>query len=138
MIKFKLLSDKGRIPTRGSDGSAGLDLYASEDFRLEAKNQLLVNTALATAIPPGYVGLVWPRSGLSDTKKINIGAGVIDSDYRGELKVLLQNSTSSDWYFNAGDKIAQLVVVPCITDIKVVAELDDTQRGAGGFGHTGS
>ncbi|MDP9189329.1 MAG: dUTP diphosphatase [Actinomycetota bacterium] len=130
------------LPTRGHDGDAGLDLYAAEAARIGPGQRLSVGTGLAVAIPRGLVGLVTPRSGLALKHGISLvnAPGVIDSGYRGELRVLLLNSdSSSDFRIAAGDRIAQLLLVPIATASPLEADaLDSTARGAGGFGSTGS
>ena len=140
MLKVKLLNENATIPTRGSEHAAGYDLYASEDFAIEEGVITTVKTDIALAIPSGFVGLVKPRSGLSFKHGIDTMAGVIDSDYRGEVKVLLTSHDNCEYIeFQKGDRIAQLVIVPCLTPaIVAVDDLDETNRGDGGFGSTGA
>lgn len=138
MIKTKRITSTATIPTRGSEQAAGLDLYADNDHTVLPNCVSVVPTGIALAIPDGFVGLVWPRSGLACKHGVQTMAGVIDSDYRGELKVALTTCTKTTMRINQGDRIAQLLIVPvsmlqCIE----VGSLDDTGRGAGGFGSTG-
>ena len=135
-IKWKELLPAAITPTRGSEGSAGFDLYAYEPATLWPGCRLLVSTGIACAIPAGWVGIINPRSGLA-CKGITVDAGVIDSDYRGEIKVLLVHHEGSAYSINMGDRIAQMVVVPYLAESEVVDELPDTDRGDGGFGSTG-
>jgi len=134
-----------RLPTRATDGAAGYDLYTPNEVQLVGGAVTPVRLGIAVAIPPGYVGLIKDRSSLGK-KGIHVFGGVIDSDYRGEVVVLLYNSPVlpgspeyPDVYtLNRGDRIAQLVVVPCYQGMVVECnDLPPTQRGAGGFGSTG-
>lgn len=139
----KLLTDTARAPTKATDGSAGFDLYADEDCRLDLSSRKAVSTGIAVAIDPDKVGLIWPRSGIAAKHGIDTGAGVIDSDYRGEVKVLLFNH--GDWpsdgsfEIKRGDRIAQLLIVPAYGQTVVVTDsLDATGRGESSFGSSGT
>ena len=133
----KRLTETARLPTRGTPGSAGLDLYADEDTRIEPWSWRKVSTGIAVAIPPPLAGLVWPRSGVAERLGVTTDAGVIDADYRGELKVLLVNLSDNPWDISPGMRIGQLLIQPVFPHITEVDELPDTERGAGGFGSTG-
>ena len=133
----KRLTETARIPTRGTPGSAGLDLYADEDARIEPGQWRLISTGISVAIPPHFVGLVWPRSGWA-CKGITTDAGVIDADYRGELFVLLVNLSNNPLDISPGMRIGQLLIQPVFPHITEVDELPDTERGASGFGSTGA
>ena len=138
MIKVKKLTSTAIIPTRGSEQAAGLDLYADNEHTVLPNCVSVVPTGIAMAIPDGFVGLVWPRSGLACKHGVQTLAGVIDSDYRGEIKVALTTCTKTTVRINKGDRVAQLLIMPvsmlqCIE----VNSLDDTERGDGGFGSTG-
>ncbi len=139
-LTYTLLDNRGFPPERLHPGDAGLDLRCIEDFTLEAGTCMAVSTGIAVAIPEGYCGLVMPRSGLAARHGITVvnSPGLIDSGYRGEVKVLLVNHGSEDVQFGAGDRVAQLVVssVPQF-DLVRVDRLDETVRGGGGFGSTG-
>lgn len=128
-VYFKRLSESAVIPTRGTPGSAGLDLYAASWPYLDSNGRRVVDTDIAVQIPPGWQGEIRPRSSGPAVR-----IGTIDSDYRGGLKVRLEERQN----IAVGDRIAQLVITPCHTgDIFEVDELDPTTRGAGGFGSTG-
>jgi len=133
----KRLTETARLPTRGTPGSAGLDLYADEAVRIEPGQWRLISTGISVAIPPHFVGLVWPRSGLA-CKGITTDAGVIDADYRGELFVLLVNFSNNPLDISPGMRIGQLLIQPVFPHITEVDELPDTERGASGFGSTGA
>ncbi len=137
-LYVKLLNDSAKAPTRGSKFAAGYDLYASEEVSIPRNSRGLVSTGLSMAIPVGYYGRVASRSSIALTKSVDVSAGVIDSDYRGEVKVLLVNNSSSAQLFAKGDRIAQLIIEKITTpEVAVVENLDDTDRGTGGFGSTG-
>lgn len=124
----------------GSVLSAGYDIYASEEAVIPAQGQGLVGTDISVAVPIGTYGRVAPRSGLAVKHGISTGAGVIDADYRGEVKVVLFNHAQKDFTIQKGDRIAQLVLEKIVmADIKQITaeELDITARGEGGFGSTG-
>ena len=137
-LLVKLLTETATVPTKGSEFAAGWDLYADQDCSWIG-SRYLVSTGIAVAIDPDKVGLIWPRSGLAAKWGIDTGAGVIDSDYRGEVKVLLFNHGDSLFQIKRGDRIAQLLIVPaCGQTIKVVSEFaGTTTRGENGFGSTG-
>ena len=128
---------KGALPEYATEGSAGADLRASETVTLPPGGRAAVPTGISLEIPPGHVGLVWPRSGLAVRHGIDTLAGVIDSDYRGEVKVVLVNHGSEPFTIAAGDRIAQLLVQPVERARFTKAALAPTARGAGGFGSTG-
>lgn len=146
-LKIKALSPKigGEIPYPyyASDGAAAMDLHACLDEPVTIAPGELVSlpTGIAIALPSaGYAALVFARSGLGVKHGIALsnGVGVIDSDYRGEILVGLQNSGGREFTIQPGDRIAQLMVVPVVqAQVKMVDQLDETQRGAGGFGSTG-
>lgn len=128
------------MPTHSHEGDAGVDLYTSIDFKLQSGERRLVPTGIAVAIPKSYVGLVCPRSGMAVEYGISVvnGPGVVDSGYRGELKVALINHGAEPVSFERGDRIAQLLVVPvAVQELTEVAELPTSDRGEGGFGSTG-
>ena len=137
-LSFKLLSENAMCPTRGKPGDAGLDLYSAVDFIIPAYKHSAVPTNIAVEIPPNYYGRIAPRSGLAYKNGIDVFAGVADSSYRGELKVILFNGSPNDFKISKGDRIAQLIVTPYLhLDPVVVEELSNTERGDGGFGSTG-
>lgn len=142
-IKVKKLIPDAHMPELGTPGAAGADLYACMDTDCAAITPgsiLKIGTGLAVEIPPGYFGAIFARSGLSTKKGLRPGncVGVIDSDYRGEIIVALRNDSRFDQLITNGERIAQLVIIPCVSPIFVEAEeLSDTERGEGGFGSTG-
>ncbi|CEP15249.1 hypothetical protein [Parasitella parasitica] len=137
-LLIKRLSEFAQLPTRGSAHAAGYDLYCARDNVIPAQGKALVDTDLSLAIPEGHYGRVAPRSGLASKHHIDTGAGVIDSDYRGPLKVLLFNFSKEDYKVAQGDRIAQLIIERISTpDIMEVESLEESVRGANGFGSTG-
>tara|TARA_R110000824_G_C15222850_1_gene677706 strand:- start:3852 stop:4361 length:510 start_codon:yes stop_codon:yes gene_type:complete len=145
-LKVKKLCEDAIIPTRSNPTDAGWDLYSTERLTMPFRQPVLVSTGIALAIPEGYVGLIWPRSGLSVKRGIDIYAGVIDSGYRGEIKVCLwSNSIDPNWgcakafEIMKGDRIAQIIFQK-VEPFKLIEtqELDDTDRGDGSFGSSGA
>ena len=137
-LHFKRLHPEARLPTRGSAGAAGLDLCAVERVTIEPGARAAVRTGLAVAIPRGFYGRVAPRSGLAVRHGLDVLAGVIDSDYRGEILCALVNLGREPFDVEPGARVAQLVVEAVATPEPVWAEdLEETARGAGGFGSTG-
>lgn len=137
-LYVKKLSEKARLPQRGSANAAGYDLCSAAEMIVPAKGKAIVPTDLSIAVPHGCYGRVAPRSGLAVKNFIDVGAGVIDSDYRGHVGVVLFNFGEADFAVKEGDRIAQLVIERIATpEVVEVADLDCTQRGAGGFGSTG-
>jgi dUTP pyrophosphatase len=137
-LSFKKLDPDAVLPTRGSPAAAGLDLYSIEAVSLNRGERRLIRTGLAVAIPEGFYGRVAPRSGLAVQKGIDVLAGVIDADYRGEIRCLLINSGEETVHLPAQTKICQLIIEKIITpDAVWVESLSDTSRGGGGFGSTG-
>lgn len=142
-VAVKLLDPRAKMPTYGSVDAAGADLYAVTDgpVTVAAGQTVLIHTGLALAIPQGFVGLVYARSGLATKQGLAPAnkVGVIDADYRGELMVALHNHSGETRTVEHGDRIAQLVIAPYLTaQFTQQEELDDTVRGEGGFGSTGS
>ena len=128
----------GALPEYASTAAAGADLRASEEVELAPGARAAIATALRLEIPPGHVGLVWPRSGLAVRHGIDTLAGVIDSDYRGELKVVLVNHGDEPFRIARGDRVAQLLVQRVErVSFTTAAEVADTARGGSGFGSTG-
>ncbi len=142
-MNIKKLNEKAILPTYGTEFSAGADLYAcmEEPVTIAPGESVLIHTGLAMAIPEGYAGLVFARSGLANKRGLapSNKVGVIDSDYRGEVMVSLYNHSKEPQVIESGERIAQLVLTPYITAAwNLVDELDETERGAGGFGSTGT
>lgn len=139
------LTDKAQLPTYGSDKAAGADLYAflpTNDIIIEPGQTVKVSVGIKTAIPDGYVGLIFARSGLATKEDLAPAnkVGVIDSDYRGEWFIALHNhSMKTARRVTNGQRIAQVIFLPIPNvSFEEVTELDDTERGEGGFGHTGA
>ena len=135
---MKIMLDKGaKMPTRAHPYDAGLDLYAREDAYIRANNGFLFDTGVHVQIPEGCVGFIKSKSGLMVNHGI-LTDGTIDCGYTGPIKVKLFNHGGSKYEVKAGDKIAQLVIVPCVLlPMELVDSLEDTDRGDGGFGSTG-
>lgn len=137
-LRFKQLDPRAILPSRGSSFSAGLDICSIEQVTIGPHERAMVRTGLAVAIPQGFYGRVAPRSGLAVKQGLDVLAGVIDSDYRGELCCVLYNTSYAEMSLPAGSKICQLIIEKIITPQAMwVADLDETVRGAGGFGSTG-
>lgn len=139
---FELTKQGAMIPRRGSAGAAGLDLFTPRKFTLNGGQHTLIKLGIRSRFPKGWVGFIKDRSGLA-IKGITVLGGVIDSDYRGEWGVILHNvnpAIENFVEFNGGDRIAQVVFVPCFMGQAghVLSVEDDTERGAGGFGSTGA
>ena len=138
VLNFKRLDPGAILPTRGSSSSAGLDLYSIEDITIEPHQRIVARTGLAVAVPVGFYGRVAPRSGLAVKNGLDVLAGVIDSDYRGEVCCALLNTGDEAINLPQGSRLAQLIIEQIITPTPEWAdELDETARGAGGFGSTG-
>ena len=137
-ILVQRLSLDTPAPARMTPGSAGWDLVTTETLRLFPGERRMFPLGIRLAIPEGYAGFIWPRSGLSVHHSIDRLAGLIDADYRGEVKAALINHGEEPVFLHAGERVAQLVVVPCLQKmIEEVDDLPDTHRGAGGFGSSG-
>lgn len=141
-LPVRRVDSRATLPTRAHPGDAGLDLYALEECELAPGQRASVRTGIAVAIPVGHAGLVMARSGLAARHGIALvnAPGLIDAGYRGEIRVLLLNTDrEAAFRIDAGDRIAQLVVVPVeMAEPVAVEELDETRRGTGGFGSSGS
>ncbi|MEA2376956.1 MAG: dUTP pyrophosphatase [Thermoleophilaceae bacterium] len=140
-LRFRRLSAAARSPAQAHEGDAGYDLHAAEAATIGPGERASVGTGIAVAIPEGHAGLVVPRSGLAMRHGISVvnAPGLIDSGYRGEVRVLLLNTDRTERFsVEPGDRIAQLVLVAVETGgLEEVAELEETARGVGGFGSTG-
>jgi dUTP pyrophosphatase len=146
-VKVARLSPKAKLPVKASAGAAGYDLFASEaavvpasavhDGRVEI-GHALVGTGIAVSLPPGHVGRIGSRSGLSVWHNIEVGAGWIDPDYRGEVKIEMKNFSGQDFIVEEGMRIAQLFILPFASlELEEADGLPPSTRGAGGFGSTG-
>jgi dUTP pyrophosphatase len=140
MIKLNKLNSNAKLPKRSNPQDAGADLFSSEKLMIHPLERKLISTGIAIEIPEGYYGRIAPRSGIAFKNGIDVLAGVIDSTYRGEIKVLLYNADKHTTFFvEQGDRIAQLIIEKHYNFefIEVVEELSETNRGSHGFGSTG-
>lgn len=138
VLRFAKLSEHATTPTRGSTKAAGYDLYSAYDYTIGPMDKAIVKTDIQIAVPHGCYGRVAPRSGLAVKHFIDVGAGVVDEDYRGNVGVVLFNFSKDSFDVKKGDRVAQLVCERiCYPDLVEQKSLDETQRGAGGFGSTG-
>lgn len=138
-IKIKREDKEVELPSNVHEGDAGFDLRSAEEKTIKAGSKEVVNTGLKMAIPPGYVGLIWDRSGLAAKKSIHTLAGVIDSSYRGEVGVVLKNLGEEDFHLEKNMRIAQMVIQKHETVEFVESdELDESKRGEKGFGSSGN
>ena len=136
-VKIQKISDVN-LPTYAKPGDAGLDLYSAEDVILKPNEKKIIKTGVKMAIPEGYVGLVWDKSGLAVKKGIHVFAGVIDAGYRGEVGIVLKNFGDEDFNIEKNTKIAQMLIQPIVSANIIESDsLDNTERGEGGFGSTG-
>ena len=137
-LRFVRLSSRALPPSKGSPGAAGFDLHAAEDAIVLPGGRLCVGTGLQLEIPRGCYGRIAPRSGIAASHGIDVGAGVIDQDFRGEVKILLFNLGSSPFIVSEGDRVAQLILERLYeTHAVEVQHLESTLRGGAGFGSTG-
>ncbi|GAU93906.1 hypothetical protein RvY_05769 [Ramazzottius varieornatus] len=139
VLRFKKLTDKAHAPSKGSPLAAGHDLRSAYSYEIPPHDKCVVQTDIQVAVPEGTYGRVAPRSGLAAKNFIDVGAGVIDADYRGNVGIVLFNFGKDVFIVNPGDRVAQLIcekiVMPDLQESK--ENLDETQRGEGGFGSTG-
>ena len=137
-VKIKKLKPDAVLPKYAHEGDAGFDLYSNEKYMLKPLEKKLVSTGISMAIPKGYVGLIWDRSGLAAKNSIHVLAGVIDSGYRGEIGVVLKNLGNDEFNVEKNMRVAQMLIQPVAkASLHLVEELDETNRGEGGFGSTG-
>lgn len=142
-INIKLLNENAKVPTRGSEYAAGYDLYAATEYDIEITphSTVKIGTGISVELPNGTFGAIFARSGLATKKGLRPAncVGVCDSDYRGEYIVAIHNDTDETMTISAGERIAQLIVMPFVgIEFNVVNELTKTERGDGGFGSTGT
>ncbi len=140
-ILFKKLTDKAIKPTYGTQFSAGADLYSVESRQINSGETAVIKTGISVQIPNGYVGLIYARSGLATKRGLAPAnkVGVIDSDYRGEIMVALYNQSNIVQCVEEGERIAQMVITPYLScEYEQVDSLEETERGSGGFGSTGT
>lgn len=136
-LKIKEMRPKVQMPSRGTEGAAGLDLYCAEEMDLYSGLVAKIPTGIAIEIPPGCTGLICTRSSAA-LKNINVFLTVVDSDYRGEVFITARNDSDETYHLAKGDRIAQIVILPLADVFPVRAiELSETDRGSGGYGSTG-
>ena len=138
-VKFKKMNPNAVVPTYAKQGDAAMDLYAVEVFKDKWGNYVYL-TGVALEIPPGYVGLLFPRSSVSRTcLSLANSVGVVDSGYRGEIMLKYRNTGEANSFYKSGDRVGQLIIMPYPqVELIEVEELSTTERGEGGFGSTGS
>ncbi|XP_048825252.1 deoxyuridine 5'-triphosphate nucleotidohydrolase, mitochondrial [Brienomyrus brachyistius] len=138
VLKVARLSGNATIPTKASANAAGYDLYSAYDYSIAPMEKAVVNTDIQIAVPPGCYGRLAPRSGLAVNHFIDVGAGVVDEDYRGNVGVVLFNFGKETFQVRKGERIAQLICERiCHPDLEQCEALDETERGTDGFGSTG-
>ncbi|KAJ9575700.1 hypothetical protein L9F63_007459, partial [Diploptera punctata] len=139
ILRFVKLTEKAFAPVRGSAKAAGFDLKSAYDTEIPARGKALIKTDLQIELPSGCYGRIAPRSGLALKHHIDVGAGVVDEDYRGNVGVVLFNHSDEIFRVNRGDRIAQLICEQIFyPQLEEVKDLDETERGKGGFGSTGT
>lgn len=137
-LPVKLLSTTAQLPTYAHDTDAGMDLYAIASLEIKPGERVLIKTGIALAVPVGYVGLVWDKSGIATKTGVTTLAGVIDAGYRGEVLIAVLNTSTASYAVQAGQKIAQLLIQPVQhVTIQAVDQLAEAMRGDNGFGSTG-
>lgn len=134
----ELMNENAKPPVRASSHAAGYDIHCDKNFTIPPGEQVVATTGVKLQIPNGLYGQILPRSGLAVKSRIDTRAGVIDSDYRGELKIVLVNEGNQEVVFNAQDRICQMVILTCLSIPVVVKSINQTERGEGGFGSTGT
>ena len=137
MIEFKLLNGNKKAPERMTEGAAGFDFYLHKEIVIEPFSRALVPLSVACAIPPAFVGILDGRSSLYKKYGLDSTTGYIDSDYRGEIHLQITNNEENIVTLKSGERVGQMIVLPFLGAGRVVEELDETDRGKGGFGSTG-
>lgn len=137
-IKVQKLDESAKLPAYAYNGDAGMDIFSLEDTLIPPAEKVAIRTGLKFAIPRGYAGFIWDKSGLALKHHLKTMAGVLDSNYRGELLVVLTNLGKFAYKIDKGSKVAQLVIKPvACAEIQECEITDETDRGAGGFGSSG-
>lgn len=137
-LQIKKLSPDAKLPSYAHPNDAGMDLYSNQNVLIKPNECQIVSTGISMAIPSGYVGLIWDKSGIAHNHGLKTMGGVIDSGYRGEIKIVMHNLSGKEYLVEKGSKIAQMLIQP-VEQKKIVEveELDDTPRGEKGFGSSG-
>ena len=139
ILRVELMNQDAQMPVRGSEKSAGYDLFSAVDVTIPKRGKQLVSTGIKIMLPENCYGRIAPRSGLAVKHALDVGAGVVDEDYRGEIKVVMFNLSDEDFLVTKGMRIAQLVCERIwYPSIEKVDSVDETKRGEGGFGSTGT
>lgn len=137
-VRIKKLDSAAKLPEYAHSGDAGMDLFVFNTIEINSGERAAIPTGVAMAIPVGYVGLVWDKGGRAFKDGLKTMAGVVDAGFRGEVQVVVLNTTKKSITINTGEKIAQMLIQPVIrARLREVDELDDTARGQGKFGSTG-
>lgn len=137
-LNIQKLDPKAKLPSYAHPGDAGMDLFTTEDYTIQPKERHVFKTGVAMEIPDGYVGLIWDKSGLSAKHGLHHFAGVIDSIYRGEIQIVIYNSSDESYEFKQGDKIAQILIQKVEqVELEEANELSSTSREDKGWGSTG-
>ncbi len=137
-IKIKKISSDAKLPQYANEHDAGMDFFSNEECIIKPGERKLLSTGISMAIPQGQVGLIWDKSGLAVKHGLKTMAGVVDSGYRGEIKIVVHNLSDKDYLVEKGNKIAQMLIQRIEQkELLEVEELDETQRGEGGFGSSG-
>lgn len=138
-VQIQRINPEAKMPVLAYEGDAGMDIFSTEELEIPPGEKAVIKTGLKLAIPKGYAGFVWDKSGLALKHHLKTMAGVIDSNYRGEFMVVLTNMGKETYHVEKGSKIAQLVIAPVASLEIVEADIqDETDRGEGGFGSSGS
>ncbi|MBT3298110.1 dUTP diphosphatase [archaeon] len=137
-VKIKRLNSEVKLPNYANPGDAGMDFFSAENVIINSGERKTVKTGISMAIPVGFVGLFWDKSGLASKKGIKTMAGVIDSGFRGEIGIVLKNLGDDEFVIEKNMKIAQMLIQPIYSpELEEVESLEETERGQGGFGSTG-
>jgi len=138
-LKIKKINEDAKSFSYAHQGDAGMDVYSCEEKIIKAGERAIIKTGISISLESGHVALVWDKSGLASKKGIKTMAGVIDSGYRGEIKIVILNTSNEDFKIEKHDKIAQILIQPIIkAEIEEVTSLDETSRNKDGFGSTGT
>lgn len=137
-MKVKRVHPDAKLPSYAHEGDAGLDIFALESCTLKAGERKTLRTGISYELEPGFVSLIWDKSGLASKHGLKTMAGVIESNYRGELMIVLLNTSDVDYQIEKGDKIAQMLIQPITTaNVEEAEELSEANRGTGSFGSSG-
>lgn len=137
-LKIKKLHPDAKLPSYAHEGDAGMDIYSNEDKIIKAGERETISTGISMEVEKGYVALVWDKSGMASKHGVKTMAGVIDSGYRGEIRIVLLNTSNQPYQIRKHDKIVQILIQPIVRGIiEEVADLIDSSRGSSGFGSTG-